>query len=305
MGATELASRARDEDRGAADVNVNDGDDDVDDGGGLLRQGRVLAIITVAVATPYALYLFYLWLVLQSGVFGPESTVALGDARQLLVVGTQSSGTTQMSASLRAIGMEVAHESSETQWEFARDGTISWFHGIRFLPRSSSSLRESVGYICRGPIRNVGFHPSLYRTPRRGCSYRVLWDECWAHECTDLLSREWGCAYDATCETPFATSLLQARHPLRTVESLVTKFCTSLDAASPASDAWMGLLRALFPGEAHWGGSCVAVHAWYVVRYMEGMLAAMTSGLIDGAYQVESTARTKVRTSPLASTDVT
>ena len=47
-----------------------------------------------------------------------------------------SSGTTQMAHGLTSkLGLEIGHENSETKWSFVRDGTVSWFHGIRFLPR--------------------------------------------------------------------------------------------------------------------------------------------------------------------------
>ena len=254
---------------------------------------KIYGIITAVVVLPYCLYLVYLWLHLQSGWLFGQVVVKDTDARQVLIVGTQSSGTTEMTRNLQQIGLEVAHETSETTWDFARDGTVSWFHGIRFLkrPRQTEVLRESVAQICREAIRNVGFHPSIYRVPRRGCSYRVLWDDCWARECADLIQREFGCANlgRGACETPFHRTLVQARHPMRTVESLVMKFCESLDAEKPQSEAFSRLLAALFPDQREWGPSCVTAMGWYVLRYMEAMVDARDAGVLHGIYQIETT----------------
>ena len=71
----------------------------------------------------------------------------------------------------------------------------------------------------------MGFHPAMFRVPRRGCSYRSKWDGCWCAECADIVAAEWGCALaearaearaegSERCETPFASSLLQVRMTL-------------------------------------------------------------------------------------------
>ena len=133
-------------------------------------------MITFVVVLPYVLCMSYLWLVLQSGMFG-DTVILPTSVRQVLIVGTQSSGTTQMSRDLNAIGLEVAHESSEASWSFARDGTISWFHGIRFLrrPQREEVASYSINWLCSRARRNIGFHPAMYRVPPRDrqCSYRI------------------------------------------------------------------------------------------------------------------------------------
>ena len=67
---------------------------------------RNLSLITLIIGGPYAIYLAYMWLHLQSGLIRPP--VATNGARQLLVVGTQSSGTTGTTEALQRLGLEVA-----------------------------------------------------------------------------------------------------------------------------------------------------------------------------------------------------
>ena len=235
---------------------------------------------------PYALYLLYLWLHLQSGLLRP----AVGDAgpRQVLIVGSQSSGTSQLAASLQDLGLEVEHEHSDARWAFCRDGTVSWFHGLRFLPGAPQD--EPLTRICSRWWDNIGFHPAMYRTPRRGCSYRSKWSQCWSAECKDILSGEWGCGLRQSCETPFRRNLLAVRHPLRTLESLVAKFCLDssgdLDRVHPYLPVFA---KFLFPASPLEIGSrdCLQVVGWYYVHYVEAMLSAMDAGAIDAILPVE------------------
>ena len=186
-----------------------------------LAAWKRFALITLVVAGPYALYVSYLWIRLQSGLL--RAPVRVATPRAVLIVGTQSSGTTQMSAELGKIGLEVAHETSDAQWEFARDGTISWLHALRFMP-GRADLAFTTAF-CSRFRRSMGFHPAMFGPPELGCSYRKTWDDCWRSQCGVIARREWGCARSGSCETPFETSLLQLRHPLRTMESLAAKFC--------------------------------------------------------------------------------
>lgn len=313
-----LVKRSRDgsggEDADALSKNVEKNEknenDDKRGASGKKEQSVVytLTMITFVVVLPYVLYMSYLWLVLQSGMFG-DTVILPTSVRQVLIVGTQSSGTTQMSRDLNAIGLEVAHESSEASWSFARDGTISWFHGIRFLrrPQREEVASYSINWLCSRARRNIGFHPAMYRVPPRDrqCSYRIEWDECWEEECRQLLNEEWGCAWreqasssnsssisvsvPSQCEIPFVASLLQVRHPLRTIESLVVKFCSSVYAEAPQSVEWMSLLQNLWPEEDDWGANCASIMAKYWYNYNIDMINAYDHGLINGIYQIEST----------------
>ena len=243
---------------------------------------RTLILITIVVGGPYAAYLSYYYLHLQSGLM--REPVALTSPRQLLVVGTQSSGTTDMTAKLKALGLEVEHESSDTAWTFARDGTVSWLHALRFMPGSVASTQ--LLELCSKSRRNMGFHPAMFRVPHRGCSYRSEWDRCWSAECVELVQAEWGCASRSSCETPFARSLLQVRHPLRVAESLAVKFCPSLQL--PPHAHLRSFLHVLFP-EHDWAArGCAVTMVWYWVLYNEAMLAAHAAGTIDGWYRIEA-----------------
>ena len=59
---------------------------------------------------------------------------------------------------LRALGLEVAHESADAAWSFCRDGSVSWLHLLRFMPpaKRNSWLLPGVCYqICSGANTNL------------------------------------------------------------------------------------------------------------------------------------------------------
>ena len=248
------------------------------------------AWITLVVVGPYVAWVCYLWFHLQSGLLRPR--VAVDHPRPVLIVGTQSSGTTQMSHQLARIGLEVGHETSDATWDFARDGTISWLHGMRFMPGRAPPA--TIAQLCRRFRRNMGLHPAQFRAPALGCSYRSTWDKCWSAECAGIVTREWGCAARGTCETPFDVALLQLRHPLRTMESLAAKFCPPDDdlagAFKPPHVDFLETAAALWPERHDWNTSgCVDAVGWYVALYTRDMLAARDAGFIAEAYRVEDT----------------
>mmetsp|Transcript_52041 Transcript_52041/g.156174 ORF Transcript_52041/g.156174 Transcript_52041/m.156174 type:complete len:359 (-) Transcript_52041:698-1774(-) len=199
--------------------------------------GHPLIRIAPFVLVPYAFYLLFYKLTLQRpdllssatlGFLDLRPAVGIDDERQLLVVGTISSGTAQVASDLREkLGLEIGHEVSCTYWNFVRDGTISWFHGIRFLERpAKEDMSKSLELICGGGFKkNMGFHPAGYRVPMGKCSYHKKWDGCWKRECYATLLKEWGCAKEGNCEINFRRILHQIRNPLRTIESLVGESC--------------------------------------------------------------------------------
>lgn len=254
---------------------------------------RNLLLISVVVAGPYVALVGYCWLHLWSGLLRRPVTVDM--IRPLLIVGTQSSGTTWMTAELNKLGLEIGHEVSDTTWHFARDGTVSWFHGIRFFIGNVSS--DSLHILCSRYRANMGFHPAMFRKPRLNCSYRQVWNKCWQEECIDILSQEWGCAIDSSCETPYNRSLLQLRNPIRTAESLAFKFCAStkvlkdekrsIEFGSP-HPFFIEFVAALWPEHHGWGlHSCIEAVGWYVGLYMNDMLRASDRGLIHESYAIE------------------
>lgn len=245
------------------------------------------------------------WVLLRTTLVRPP--VRDDDPRQLLVVGTQSSGTTGMTDSLKQLGLEVEHENSNSAETLCRDGTVSWFHGIRFFPGRASDA--SLDALCRRAGSRTGFHPRMFRNARSCWAEWFGWGDCWAQTCREVLAENWGCAHaaDSPCETPFARALLQVRHPLRVVESLGVKFCASADA--PLNRDLAALLAGLWPADAarfgppdaapstdaaraeprSSGSRCLVALGWYWTLYHESLLAALKSGVLHGWYRIEST----------------
>ena len=295
-----------------------------------MMEYKIMVGLTFLVGVPYALYVTYLFIWLQRPqwvsmlVKIERPAFEVSDARQVLFVGTMSSGTTQMAHDLSSkLGLEIGHENSETNWSFVRDGTVSWFHGIRFLPRpgiddTSASVdiaiplpptdenttapatetislegerlfRYSVNLICRELRENMGFHPFMFRD--NGCSLRQSWEGCWKEECANLLEQEWGCALkespsDSTCTTPYHKILHQVRNPLKTVESLVTKFCIK-GVDGEVQTPFQVYASALFPNHKFKKLSCIEASGYYVYEYNRAILNAVESGLADTTFHVE------------------
>lgn len=259
--------------------------------------------ITLVIMIPYYLYVLYCFLLLQKpqwlqtatlGLLVPRPAVPLTHHRQVLIVGTICSGTTQTTHDLKnKFGLEIGHEHSEADWTFVRDGTVSWFHGIRFLPRlKGDAFLNSLRRLCEDFSDSMGFHPSMYRNTGT-CSSREKWSDCWRNECLTILDREWGCAYYDACETPFQHSLHQTRHPLEVIQSLVAKFCENgLEGTVQAS--FVKFSGALFPEYEFDKMSCIEAAGFYLVAYNQAMLKAAGAGLIDARFQVETTSPCQV-----------
>ena len=247
---------------------------------------------TLTVGIPYGLYLLYFVILLQHPHRVPLLRLRPGildtTPRQVLIVGTMGAGTTQVSHELKEKlgGLEIEHEVADASWHFARDGTVSWFHGIRFFDSEIKVLE-----LCdQAVVKNMGFHPRMY-TANTTCSHREVWSNCWERECLRRVLKEWNCARRQKCETPFQYNLWQLRNPMRTIESLVTKFCqgSSLDTGV-IHPTFTHLTKALFPQLASdiEGASCIEAVATYVVEYSRVMLIALEEGILDAAYAVET-----------------
>tara|TARA_B110001452_G_scaffold263222_1_gene264361 strand:- start:704 stop:1792 length:1089 start_codon:yes stop_codon:yes gene_type:complete len=141
--------------------------------------------------------------------------------RPLLVIGMPGTGTSQMTESLAGLGFDVTHESS-----YGQDGTVSWLHGARYLPGEPDTAT-----LCRKPVPGVEFHFAMMLEPHQcGGSCRTgCWDYCWERTCPRVLRRQYGChlpgADRRRCASPYRTTLLQVRHPLRSISSAVRGFC--------------------------------------------------------------------------------
>mmetsp|Transcript_21382 Transcript_21382/g.35379 ORF Transcript_21382/g.35379 Transcript_21382/m.35379 type:complete len:425 (-) Transcript_21382:109-1383(-) len=277
---------------------------------GQTLKSHPLILILPLVLLGYALYRSYYFLMLQRpDLLNLRHAVGLEEPRQLLIVGTMSSGTTQVAADLSSqLGLEVAHEASDTKWYFARDGTVSWFHVWRFLepPMDRHTWVTSLKTLCGDYSKKMGYHPALFRSTS-SCRDNGSWNTCWARECMAYLEREWGCAltsHTRGCETPFATTLFQMRHPLRTMESLIVKFCVShngdLENSSVFLPFWQ-IVQAMFPSANSWLSedgedhnripTCVEATAIYTLEYYTSIFEASMKNehAIYAMYNVEST----------------
>ena len=275
---------------------------------------------------PYLCYLLFRYVVLQKPdwiptIFVPvlEPTipvrpyVSMSSPRQVLVVGSMSSGTSQVAHDMSSMfpGFELGHEDSDTLWKFVRDGTVSWFHGIRFFPppplAHSPEEKEGipktnlpwtmnqtavslcgVAYSFYTAKSNYGFGPTLFGTPNYTCSFlNPNFKQCWLKECVRIISREYGCAWDQSCQTPFERSLIQTRDPWNIVTSLVTKYCKDdlTNTVKPPATLvrfFMALLGPKFltaDEEVRYGKSvpyvsCESLMVHYVVTYYNLLLDA-------------------------------
>ena len=215
----------------------------------------------------------------------------LSDARALLIVGTMASGTVQKTRELQALGLEVEHEVSDSGSIRCRDGTVSWAHAMRFF--SPPSRARVIDSLCQGPRFNTWSSAMFDGSPQCVRAKDHYWDDCWQAECKRVASSELGCALEdaesgRSCVTPFAATLLQVRHPLRTVATLVRVFCGGEDTAAAAANSTQLDTFELFlptpaaspPGTAAGGaaptdgerrGECTRRFGWMWVSYIRAV----------------------------------
>lgn len=168
-------------------------------------------------------------------------------------------------------GLEIGYDNSDSSWFFVRDGTISWFHGIRFFKPLTNSPQDDYNqrviqswtdlcfqYIPMENRTSIGFHPRMFRSDH-SCNPNTWsfftkdeWSACWAKQCLAILQQEWGCAWKqpSSCITPFVTTLHQVRHPLDAITHLVTMNCLngnkSLYESETLHPSFAAMANALF-----------------------------------------------------------
>ena len=49
------------------------------------------------------------------------------------------------------------HENAEASWSFVRDGTVSWFHGIRYIARPGMDTNVKTNNNAGGENNNMTF----------------------------------------------------------------------------------------------------------------------------------------------------
>ena len=139
----------------------------------------------------------------------------------------------------------------------------------------------------------MGFHPAEYGPPKRKCSYRSKWDKCWKSECFQILLDEWGCAIKGDCEIKFKNNIHQVRNPMRTIESLVVKFCIGgLDGE--VQPALLAYATAMFPFHNFHEDSCIEAAGYFLVFYNEAMIEARKRGEVSAFYRIEEASACQV-----------
>lgn len=95
----------------------------------------------------------------RDGIIHPHAAVhGTNTPRQVLILSPKlesSSGSIEMSTELQTkLSLEIGHGYSDAAWDFTRDDTISWFHGIQFSsqPKDTLEKMESVMKICYSGI---------------------------------------------------------------------------------------------------------------------------------------------------------
>jgi hypothetical protein len=271
----------------------------------------------ILVGIPYGLHLSYRWVVLQHPFLSTmRPAVTMSDPRQVLILGSMSSGTSSIAEELRTNFLEVGHEDSDSTWKFVRDGTVSWFHGIRYFPSTDRQRKlETIAQVCaiswhitsRKESSNYGFGPTLFGNPEYECSFwHPNFQQCYVKSCHNALLREYGCALEPEgCHTPFASTLLQTREPWKIITSLAAKYCfndgTIDNTIYPDSLQWLliavGLISSSNPP-----APCAFQMMQYVVNYYNTILdnaSSSTSDII--VYSIEET--TPCQISKLAGLD--
>jgi hypothetical protein len=261
-----------------------------------------LVVVAPWVLLPYLVYTLYLFLTLRRpdlvetftmGAVQLRPAVTDKDERQLLIVGVMGSGTTQVATTLsKTLKLEIGHEMCDTHGAFVRDGTVSWFHGIRYIPPPADDDMPKFKLLtdfCLNFTANMGFHPQMYHPSDNKCSSMEKWNNCWAKECISVVFREWGCGLTpGLCRTPFFRVLHQTRHPVQTIESLVAKFCSG-GLNGTVHNSFIRYATFFFPRHNFSSYSCVEAAAYFAIDYNQALLDARAAGVIDAMYQVEST----------------
>jgi len=253
---------------------------------------RIFVIITLLVCSPKILQEAWSYYHLRSGWVRPS--VAIGDERQILILGVVGSGKVQMAAELGKLGLEVGHESFDAYSSQVRDGTISFVHGLRYM--SQRPLRENIADLCK-ESRTPAFHPTMFK-PNLHCSSYSSWDRCWMLQCASTVILEYGCAAHpgglgitgAPCHTPFRRTLLQVRHPLRSIASMLGGLGSKNSTSCSRAKHLFHTAQTLFPDQP-WEAVDKCIHK-FALLWLVYNRAIMQYA--DDFYRVEDTPPCKV-----------
>jgi hypothetical protein len=250
-----------------------------------------VAWVLVLIAIPCGLNIGWRKMILQTSM-SSRPQVDRRDERQVLIMGSMMSfsgnsknsrnhNENNMATNLqRELGLEIGYEDSDSSWNFVRDGTASWIHGLRYFERrrengdgnnyeiekesSHLAFEERIRHLCRlkwaltyDSRDRYGFEQTVFGSDSdfNNCSvFNPDSRRCQLPICEESMKKEYGCALhfhveedETSCDMmPFQTTLLQTRQPWHIVRSLVERYCWKKDSVrenmpSSLEDLFMAL----------------------------------------------------------------
>lgn len=209
----------------------------------------------------------------------------------VVVVGSMGSGTAHTTRELRALGLDVMHERT------GRDGAVGYAHALLYVDPLADKERDPL---CSKNLKRA-WHPQLFVDVRALCGdvqfqrggltkHRAA---CWQTACPAAARRWRGCGAKDTCPLRLASKpIILVRHPLRTLESLSTGFCTdarlAANGTSPVAPQILAHAHIVgMPEEAPARVSCALAFARVWVAYYGALETLVKRGMVAGVVQVE------------------
>jgi len=193
-----------------------------------IKNNPVVIWVLLLIAIPYGINLGIRIMILQTNILA-RPPVGRRDERQVLILGSMLSfGGTSKNAKnrydnniantlRREFGLEIGYEDSDSSWNFVRDGTVSWIHGMRYFERTNESENESekpndigssfdqrVRHLCRlkwvlthESRDRYGFEPTVFGSDSEfnHCSiFNPDSRRCQLPVCEESVKKEYGCA---------------------------------------------------------------------------------------------------------------
>ena len=115
-------------------------------------------------------------------------------------------------------------------------------------------------------------------------------NKCWAKECVRVFTANYGCLERGDCPTPFRRYMVQVRHPLKTIASLVVKYCERATAGTLPHEDVLVMLASFYP-EVAWSkfkGGCKEVFAHYWLQFYSALHPSRNK-FVDSYYRIEDT----------------
>jgi len=272
---------------------------------------------------PYLIFQGLNWVSLQhpewvehatGGLLQFRPAVGTFEERQVLILSASVANNKRLANSLSdTLQLEIAHETFDSLHYFCRDGSVSWYQGMRFLAFARNENEKKPGRedesemtkkrietfkeLCvdrNSSLVSQFFHPKYYVASTE-CSSRDTWSNCWSRECLLTVQSLWECESpenEISCIPPFRKILHATRFPLATIEDLNKTYCNFESIQS----SFLGVVSGFFP-HRDWSGmsSCLEAVSWYVFDFETTMLRARKQGgAIDGMFALESTSPCEV-----------